>query len=67
MTEQEAKTKWCPMVRTPSSAIENQNTGINRESAEFNCIASDCMLWVWDFYGSVPIDYPTVGHCGLCR
>jgi hypothetical protein len=47
MTEDEAKTKWCPMVRAPSSAIENHNTGINRESADFNCIASACMMWLW--------------------
>jgi hypothetical protein len=58
MTEDEAKTKWCPFAR-------DSNTGGNRirygagsddapppeyggeAAAEFPCIASACMAWRW--------------------
>ena len=39
MTEDEAKTKWCPMVRAGNEA------GCNRKDATDKCIASDCMMW----------------------
>ena len=59
MTEEEAKTKWCPMARV-STLIEgldyNQTAvggaacnrpaeGNNMMSDNALCIASDCMLW----------------------
>lgn len=68
MTEQEAKTKWCPMVRSSSfsnnapyaeSAV-NRNDAGKTDEQRFSCIASDCMLWEWD-------GYEKKGHCGLCR
>ena len=54
MTEDEAKTKWCPMARY---IIDEGNQGTyaagNRPiGAPFgvgsNCIASDCMMWRWN-------------------
>jgi len=33
MTEEEARTKWCPMARVPVA------------DSGFKCIASDCMMW----------------------
>ena len=57
MTEEEAKTKWCPMVRAftswwPYGADTTAPTGgaaaINRDSPNtnrYNCIGSSCMMW----------------------
>jgi hypothetical protein len=52
MTEEEAKTKWCPMVRFeigPQNAAW-QNVAYSNRGEEFSprvcrCIASDCMMW----------------------
>ncbi len=49
MTEDEAKEKWCPMVRTADSG-EPGALAVNRDAAvpaNYNCIASDCMMWAW--------------------
>ena len=54
MTEDEAKTKWCPFSRTMYA--DNLNTGtfyaatVNRLSGGFDnpdlrCIGSECMAW----------------------
>lgn len=58
MTEEQAKTKWCPMVKV---GIDNN----------FNCVASDCMMWRWVSAGEY-IDgdrlvqqWRTEGFCGI--
>ena len=50
MTEDEAKTKWCPMVRFDNGP---EGLGINRvidsgstPQTQIYCIASECMWWV---------------------
>lgn len=54
MTEDEAKTKWCPMVRVEMVA----GIAVNRHVAdvpdtldgtydETRCIGSGCMMWKW--------------------
>ena len=44
MTEEEARTKWCPMVRS----VGGVNRGYNGKSmADTLCLASDCMMWRW--------------------
>jgi hypothetical protein len=61
MTEEEAKTKWCPLVRfyevEPNSGrpiiINRASDGaIGKESA---CIGSACMMWRWK---TVRQEYP---------
>jgi len=69
MTKEEAKSKWCPMVRCvwyPTPTI----SGWNRVSENVNCIGSDCMMWRWHIRGAnvdgvYNDDYPVGGHCGL--
>ena len=46
MTEDEAKTKWCPMVRMegPTNTDRSQNRWGDGDPIG-QCIASDCMMW----------------------
>ena len=45
MTEDEAKTKWCPFAREFSSA-DIGAVAVNREGARLSfCIASACIAW----------------------
>lgn len=41
MTEEEAKTKWCPQVREGDYRPDNIRHA--------NCIGSACMAWQWVF------------------
>lgn len=63
MTEDQARKKWCPMVRTGLTA----GMAVNRHVAdgpgetdgvydETRCVASDCMMWR---------AYRGKGWCGL--
>lgn len=87
MKEETAKTKWCPKAIT--SALEECTMGVtaycyNRIDNvdmipnECKCIASDCMMWVWDdgkidTLGKLQRDgmgkriIENSGHCGLIR
>lgn len=70
MTEEEARKKWCPMVRFAGQVLEpaynRTNSGITLQQHD-KCIASDCMMWRWTFgkednrelYGD------HTGYCGL--
>lgn len=69
MTEQEAKSKWCPMVRiiiTPANqtwgnkALTNRIEFVNSGGSESLCIASNCMMWRWE-----ETKYIDDGYCGL--
>jgi hypothetical protein len=37
MTEEQAKLKWCPMVRP----------GSPQRADDFGCVGSNCMMWRW--------------------
>lgn len=77
MTEAEAKTKWCPLVRqvavTPgkreSAAIGNRfideslaDGGSFHNPIHSRCIGSDCMMWRWR--SKVHDANPSEGWCG---
>lgn len=47
MTEDEAKTKWCPFTRVGFADHGGTN---NRHDGGLNCIASACMAWRWNGY-----------------
>jgi len=74
MTEEEARKKWCPMVRfhvVDDSVEDNKNR--YKDSESVLCIASDCMMWRGNVIGTHPTErdekgnYLEVldGYCGL--
>ena len=74
MTEEEAKTKWCPMVRFNytgnGNTDHNRGAYVNASPTPINCIASDCMMWVWQIPPNVAVSDSDTGanregHCGL--
>lgn len=49
MTENEAKEKWCPLVRfTEPGNYQTFQSNRAADGRSSNCIASDCMMWVLD-------------------
>lgn len=77
MIEEEAKTKWCPMVQVTSAQHMNDiEYGDNRGNGDesHNCIASDCMMWRYVGYEYInPENVPPTsrgtleGYCGLAK
>jgi hypothetical protein len=74
MTENEAKTKWCPWAgimmtivstRFPLSATKE----ISKTLSEGNkCMASYCMVWRWIIYPTDCTGRPvpeSSGYCGM--
>lgn len=72
MTEDEAKTKWCPFARVwdgapPGAAAVNRknSTPRSKPDADCLCIASGCAAWRWaKDYHMVATEFQD-GHCGL--
>ena len=62
LTEEEAKTKWCPFVPPVRGDNELINP-LNRFGAP--CIASQCMAWRWEEIIAHANDYTKKGFCGL--
>jgi len=63
MTEDEAKTKWCPWarVRGGESRFSSYREGIGHISLPHSgthCLGSGCMAWRWSELES------RTGHCG---
>ena len=64
MTEDEAKTKWCPHVRVnalSASVLSNRGEAIER-GISTTCIGSECMAWRLDVVATCPACDDMVGH-----
>ena len=67
MTEDEAKKKWCPLVKSANGASHGKAMSLIGEVPNI-CIASHCMMWRWiqvysfDDQQHVNGDH---GYCGL--
>ena len=61
MTEEEAKTKWCPKARSYDLGVSANRLSANGEPMkECFCIASKCMAWEWRVQ---PGEVSTNGWC----
>jgi len=81
MTEDEAKTKWCPMVRMQDLSNQdgehcelvahNRSEDMLMALSGYTCLASDCMMWRWVKVSGMPQGYfeysETDGYCGLTK
>lgn len=81
MTANEAREKWCPMVRIARREVEMYgrsegqqhivagcNTdalGRNRVPASCRCIASECAMWRWATKGLSCANIEPTGYCGI--
>lgn len=73
MTEDEAKTKWCPLVRVLDSRGPWNRHPDKKVSSDATCLGSACMMWRWEGWPAgrtfsddrPPI--PKTGDCGLKR
>ena len=72
MTEEEARTKWCPMVRLawqvnpdrPHDAITANRWGSGQPIDVATCIGSACMMWRWEHKQHERWE-DSEGYCGL--
>lgn len=67
MTEDEAKTKWCPKAFVgDGESSGNRMWGKNgAPDSDCFCLASDCACWVWDSEKAMKENRQ--GHCGFIR
>ena len=81
MKEEEAKTKWCPMVQVivapndstwQNHALTNRLDMVLDGGHEQQCLASGCMMWRWIekydglSHGGKQVNYRHEGgYCGL--
>lgn len=72
MTEDEAKTKWCPMFRVTAYELDApqdyrpQTDNRGRHAPEGNCLGSGCMAWrVYSVDDRTRENGPQGGYCGL--
>lgn len=73
MTEDEAKTKWCPFVRVHGGDLSfNRYAAADNPAFNCTCLGSACMAWRWRWIpemeisrGAHLIESKTEGYCGL--
>jgi hypothetical protein len=69
LTEEEAKTKWCPFVRLISAVPESaplDNRGAFVTDSAPRCIGSACMAWrVHEEWRADTLKTTVKGFCGL--
>lgn len=61
MTEEEAKSKWCPMIRYERDLVNRSSP----HPQNMNCIGSDCMMWRTTDPAIPEFKHPESGYCGL--
>lgn len=72
-TEEEAKKKWCPMVRVSKSEFDGFFDNRQGNGVVTYCLGSQCMVWVWSPEHPNKIDCIPIlpeyvkGYCGLTR
>ena len=66
MTEDQAKTKWCPFYRATEKGMDNR-LSVRNGAGEACCIGAACMAWRWDrSLTDTDSDKSfTSGYCGL--
>ena len=73
MTEDEAKTKWCPFVRVLvtqndeswyAGMLTNRGT-IPADNTDTLCIASECMAWRWSLPPKLAKQYKRYNERGV--
>lgn len=62
MTEDEAKTRWCPMYPVGVDLRVTASTNLQYRS---NCIGAACMMWRWDHFRKNGEPFNTNGYCGI--
>lgn len=78
MTEEEAKTKWCPFARAVTAngdaafnrVVDPKSvsaSGLQNALEATRCVGSACMAWrtMPDTMNAASGDMETNGHCGL--
>jgi hypothetical protein len=71
VTENEAKTKWCPFARSYDAMTdEGLASGVNRAGVDkpdgwCMCLGSRCMAWHWSENPVYDKKIEYVGYCGL--
>jgi hypothetical protein len=67
LTEDQAKTKWCPHARAGDNHSEYRvavNRCGNSPDVDCFCMASACMAWRWEAYRGAKLDGERRGYCG---
>jgi len=64
MTEDEAKTKWCPFARLAELDGANRGSVSGHDMPLAKCIGTACMAWRWRIIPSKQ-DPHEAGYCGL--